>query len=284
MRSRGLVVVLALILATLATAGVFLYSRGVKEDALGGGAVVEVVVSKVDIPANSDLNQLIDDEEFALLQLPADAVVEDAVTDISQLKGRRNSVFILQGEQIPLSRVEGGEVPGGVIGIPDGHQAITVALDAPRAVAGALAGGDNVTIYGTFEDIELTMLTGGRGQSLEKLIQTAVREQQQQAAAGQQAQNVEIPKFDATVVLVPEVEVLRVIRETQTSDVPGEEQSETVEGLISVTLAFLPEEAQQFVFALEQGDVYLSLLPPDQDGVDLDALTVAQIILPEKQK
>jgi hypothetical protein len=161
---------------------------------------------------------------------------------------------------------------------------MTVALNAPRAVAGALAGGDNVTIYATFQDIDLTLLQGGRGQTLDKLIQTAVREQQQQAA-GQQAQNVEIPKFDATVVLVPEVEVLRVIRESQTSTVPGEEQpQESVEGAISVTLAFLPEEAQQFVFALEQGDVYLSLLPPDEAGVDLDALTVAQIILPEKQK
>ena len=275
---------LALILATLATVGVFLYSRGVKSDALEGGDVVQVVVSKVDIPANSDLNAFIEDEQFALQQLPADAVVEDAITDISQLKGRRNSVFILAGEQIPLSRVEGGEIPGGVIGIPEGHQAMTVALNAPRAVAGALAGGDNVTIYATFQDIELTLLQGGRGQSLDKLIQTAVREQQQQAA-GQQAQNVEIPKFDATVVLVPEVEVLRVIRESQTSTVPGEEQpQESVEGAISVTLAFLPEEAQQFVFALEQGDVYLSLLPPDEAGVDLDALTVAQIILPEKQK
>ena len=284
MRSRGLVVVLALILATLATVGVFLYSRGVKSDALEGGDVVQVVVSKVDIPANSDLNAFIEDEQFALQQLPADAVVEDAITDISQLKGRRNSVFILAGEQIPLSRVEGGEIPGGVIGIPEGHQAMTVALNAPRAVAGALAGGDNVTIYATFQDIELTLLQGGRGQTLDKLIQTAVREQQQQAA-GQQAQNVEIPKFDATVVLVPEVEVLRVIRESQTSTVPGEEQpQESVEGAISVTLAFLPEEAQQFVFALEQGDVYLSLLPPDEAGVDLDTLTVAQIILPEKQK
>ena len=31
MKGRGLVVVLALVLATLATAGVFLYARGVKE-------------------------------------------------------------------------------------------------------------------------------------------------------------------------------------------------------------------------------------------------------------
>jgi len=285
MRSRGIVVVLALILATLATAGVFLYSRGVKQDALEGGEVVQVIVAKVDIPANSDLSALIAQEQFALQELPADAVIEDAVTDLSQLKNRRNSVFILAGEQIPQSRIEGGVVPGGQLGIPEGHQAMTVALQAPRAIAGALAGGDNVTIYATFEDIELTMLQGGSGQDLAQLIRTAAAQQQQQAALGQQAANVEIPKFDATVVLSPEVEVLRVIRESQSSSVPGDgEQPEEVEGVISITLAFLPEEAEKFVFALELGQVYLSLLPPDQAGVDLDPLTVAQIILPEKQK
>ena len=285
MRSRGIVVVLALILATLATAGVFLYSRGVKQDALEGGEVVQVIVAKVDIPANSDLSALIAQEQFALQELPADAVIEDAVTDLSQLKNRRNSVFILAGEQISASRVEGGVVPGGQLGIPEGHQAMTVALQAPRAIAGALAGGDNVTIYATFEDIELTMLQGGSGQDLAQLIRTAAAQQQQQAALGQQAANVEIPKFDATVVLSPEVEVLRVIRESQSSSVPGDgEQPEEVEGVISITLAFLPEEAEKFVFALELGQVYLSLLPPDQAGVDLDPLTVAQIILPEKQK
>jgi len=78
MRSRGIVVVLALILATLATAGVFLYSRGVKQDALEGGEVVQVIVAKVDIPANSDLSALIAQEQFALQELPADAVIEDA--------------------------------------------------------------------------------------------------------------------------------------------------------------------------------------------------------------
>jgi len=285
MRSRGLVVVLALILATLATVGVFLYSRGVKNDALEGGDVVQVVVSKVDIPANSDLNALIDDGQFAYQQLPADAVVQDAITDVSQLKGRRNSVFILAGEQIPLSRVEGGEVPGGVIGIPEGHQAITVALNAPRAVAGALAGGDNVTIYATFKDVEISLLQP----DLAKAVKAAQKQQQQAAAtAAANGNTVQIPKFDTTVVLVPEVEVLRVIRPNQTSSTSdvatGDQPPEDVEGPISVTLAFLPEEAQKFVFALEDGDVYLSLLPPNQAGVELDPLTVGQIILPEKQK
>lgn len=270
MRSRGLVVVLALVLATLATVGVFLYSQGVKEEARTGGELVTVIVSKVDIPVNTDLNELLDRGQFTTLEVPQDAVVESAITDVAQLRDRKNNAFILAGEQIPLSRVEGGLAPGGVIGIPEGHQAVTVALDAPRAIAGALTGGDNVTIYGTFTDVEVVQV--------DKNFQVVP------SAAGGEAAT-----FDTTVVLVPEVEVLSVVRPSviQGGGFGGGESSsgtEAVEGNITVTMAFLPEEAQRFVFALEQGTVYLSLLPPGQAGVDLDPLTVAQVLVPQKQK
>ena len=62
---------------------------------------------------------MISAQQFELLQVPQDAVVEGAVTDLAQLRGRRNSAFIIAGEQIPISRVETGEIPGGALGIPE---------------------------------------------------------------------------------------------------------------------------------------------------------------------
>src|SRR5262245_23250614 len=158
MRSRGLVVVLALILASIATAGVFLYSQGVKKDAIEGGDLTDVIVSKVDIPANTPVDPLIEQEQFEILQVPADAVVDGSVTDLSQLRGRTTTAYILAGEQIPVARVQGGVIPGGILGIPEGHQAVAVSMAGPRAIAGALAGGDHVTVYATFDDVSLTLL------------------------------------------------------------------------------------------------------------------------------
>ena len=146
MKGRGLVVFLALILATLATAGVFMYSRGVKEDVQTGGTMVPVVVTKVDIPARSDMDQLIKDDQFRTIQVPASVVVNGAVTSVDQLAGKNNSVAILAGEQIPAARIS-GNVPGGALAIPEGMQAITVSLDASRGVAGAINAGDHVAIY-----------------------------------------------------------------------------------------------------------------------------------------
>ncbi len=260
MKSRGLVVVLALILATVATAGVFLYTRGVREDAKTGGSLVQVIVSSDDIPANTDLNAVISEGGFVTREIPKDALVEGAISEVSQLRNRRNNVFIVAGEQIPLSRVQGGKVVGGVLSIPEGHQAITVSLDSPRAVGAALAGGDNVTVLATFTDVTVS----------EKKGQTTTSAGQPTAAA-------------ATVVLVPQVEVLRVFVPTTTTGIGGEGSADTT-GNIGVTLAFLPEEAQRFVFALEQGSVYLSLLPPGAEGVELAPLTVDSIVNPPKAK
>jgi Flp pilus assembly protein CpaB len=264
MRSRGLVVVLAFVLATLATAAVFLYSRGVKEDAASGGSLRTVIVSKVNIPANSDLNALVSDGQFVETQVRADNFVEGAVTQVSELRGRRNSVFILAGEQIPTSRIQGGKVQGGVLSIPEGHQALTVSLGGPRAVGAALAGGDNVTILATFTDV-------------------AVQEKSQGSGSTTTAERVRAES--ATVVLVPTVQVLRVYvpQAAGTSSSDGGGQAD-VTGNIAVTLSLLPEEAQRFVLALEQGSIYLSLLPPDAEGVQLNPITIDGIINPPKTK
>jgi Flp pilus assembly protein CpaB len=269
MRSRGVVVVLALVLATIATASVFLYSRSVKQDAIAGGDLRDVVVSKVDIPTNSDLDAFISQGQFELLRVPVDTLVEGAVTDIAQLRGQRTTAFIFAGEQIPISRVESGEIPGGTLGIPKGHQAISVTLDGPRAIAGAVTGGDNVSIYATFQQVKISLI--------QKDFPKALQQGSVGTAAG------ELPAFDTTVVLAPEVEVLRVTRET---DPTNTEQTESAaaQGAVTLTLAFLPDEAQRFVFAMEMGSVYLSLLPPDEAGTELDPLTFARVFLPEKTK
>jgi len=96
-KGRGLVVVSALILATLATAGVLLYSRPVHEPT---GSTVTVLVSKVDIPARTDLNQLIKDDQFKLILVPLDIVEDGAVTSVDRLSHRRTRVAILAGEPI----------------------------------------------------------------------------------------------------------------------------------------------------------------------------------------
>lgn len=253
MKGRGLVVVLALILATVATAGVFLYARGLEKDAQAGGTMVPVVVSKVDIPARTDLDQLIKNEQFGLLEVPQNAVVPGAVTSLDQMRGKSNSVPILAGEQIPVARIS-GTVPGGALAIPEGMEALTVSLDASRAVAGAIETGDQVAIYSTF-----------KGVTLDPLGESATRTKQSDAV---------------TVKLVPTVQVLAVFRPVSSTAFSGDEatQAEQLPGSVAITLALTPDDAQRFVFAMENGTTWLGLLPPEEDGQSLNPISYAEVL------
>jgi pilus assembly protein CpaB len=247
MKGRGLVVFLALILATLATAGVFMYSRGVKEDVQTGGTMVPVVVTKVDIPARSDMDQLIKDDQFRTIQVPASVVVNGAVTSVDQLAGKNNSVAILAGEQIPAARIS-GNVPGGALAIPEGMQAITVSLDSSRGVAGAINAGDHVAIYGTYTDVT-DVETGDK-----------------------------LPTV--TTVLVPTAELLAVFRPLASSTFGNDEStsSEQLPGSLTVTVALTPEDTQRFVFSMESGSTWFGLLPPDESGQPMEPITFAQVV------
>jgi len=248
MKGRGLVVFLALILATLATAGVFMYSRGVEEQAKTGGTMVQVIVSKVDLPARTDLDQMIKDDQFRVIQVPEGVVVGGAITSLDQLAGKSNSVAILAGEQIPAARIS-GNVPGGALAIPKGMEAITVSLDASRGVAGAISAGDQVVIYGTFTDVTD--------------IDT----------------NKKLPT--TTTVLVPTAELLAVFRPLASSTLGSDESAtsgEQLPGSLAATLALTPEDSQRFVFTMETGRVWFGLLPPDENGQPMKPISFAQVV------
>jgi Flp pilus assembly protein CpaB len=105
MKRRGLVVILGLFL-TMATVGVLGYARGFDDDVLHGGPIVFAVVSKVDVPAGTDLNQLIKDDQLRIILVPEDAAVDGAVTSVDQLMDRRNTVAIVAGEPILAGRLK----------------------------------------------------------------------------------------------------------------------------------------------------------------------------------
>jgi len=122
MRSRGLVVAIAVVLAIVASAAVILYTNGVKEDAVTGGSLSEVVVASQDIPANTNLNPLLDQGVFSTLRVPTDAVVDGAISDLSQLRGLTSTAPILANEQIPVGRLSSGEAPQGGSLPPGDHR------------------------------------------------------------------------------------------------------------------------------------------------------------------
>ncbi|MFN2526082.1 MAG: Flp pilus assembly protein CpaB [Actinomycetota bacterium] len=159
MKRGGLMgIVTAGVLAVIATLAVLAYVRGVEESSGGSGPRVEVIVAKEDILAGADLDELIQGGAFTTNLVPEDALVDEAVTSLSQLAGRQASAAILAGEQVTLARIQGvGALPGGALGIPEGFQAVTLPLEASRVVGGAVLRGDRVTVYATFDRTNTTV-------------------------------------------------------------------------------------------------------------------------------
>jgi Flp pilus assembly protein CpaB len=253
MRSRGLVVAIAVVLAVAAAAAVILYTQGVKEEAEQGGALTTVIVSSVEIRANEPLNPLVAQDIFRQIRVPEDALVSGAVTDIRQLEDATTTSTILANEQIPISRLSSGPRPN-ELGISEGHIAVAVELDAPQGGTGNVQPGDNVSIFATYQNVQA--------------IAGNLREAVNNPAAVNVGRKVDLPDF--TVTLVPTVKVLRI----QNPEVDTETGQQNDSDRIRITLDLLPEDAQNLVFAQENGLVWLGLLPPNEDGTQPDASTV----------
>src|SRR5918992_780736 len=97
MRSRGLVVAIAVVLAVAAAAA--------------GGLFTEI-------------------------QIPEEALVSDAVTSIDELKGVTTTTPILANEQISKTRLSSSETPLNEVGVSAGHIGVAVELQAPQGGAG----------------------------------------------------------------------------------------------------------------------------------------------------
>jgi Flp pilus assembly protein CpaB len=262
MRSRGLVVALAVLLAAAAAAAVVLYTNGVKQDAETGGTLTTVIVATADIPANTSLDTLVDSGGFKELNLPAEAVVAGAVTSLAELRGQTTTAPIVANEQLTSSNLSSGEqVEGGILGISKGHIAVTVKLGAPQGVNGAVHNGDNVSVFATFTGVKV--LQGG---TLAQIIHGT----SPSSTTGGQAQD--LPDFTATII--PTVRVLDVVNpgiDATTGDAVGDS--------VTLTLDLTPKQAQDLIFAGQLGVPYIGLLAPGEEGTVIPASTVPAKLL-----
>jgi Flp pilus assembly protein CpaB len=263
MKSRSLVVAGALVLALLATAGVFLYVSNVKHEAETGGTLATVLVSSTDIPAGTQLTDLVDRGAFVSEQVPSDAVVQGAVTSPGQLRNRTASAAILAGEQIPLSRLSGTNeaLPGGTLGLQQGYQGITVKLEAQQMVGPKVQAGDHVTTYGVFTDItaasaSLSSLFGHGGGSSSS------------SSGGT------LP--DVAAVVVPDARVLAV--STQPADASSTTGEDQVTANQLVTLELTPQDAQKVAFTQQTGRVWLGLIRPGDRVPNVGPVTLSEVV------
>jgi Flp pilus assembly protein CpaB len=244
------ILTLTVVLAAVATGLIYLYLRGAGDVTDPNATTVSIIVSQSDIPANSALNPLLESGTFKTTTVARDDLLNGAITDIAQLKDQTAAYPILAGEQIVAARLKGElQASGGALGITPGHIAVTVQVSSQQGIAGMLTTGDEITVYATFQDAQV--IKGTVGQLLSPTAPTIDQQ--------------DVGSF--TVTLVPTVRVLNAFTPTTaTGDSAG--------GDVVLTLDLTKPDAQDLVFAQENGHLWFGLLPPGDNGRPLTGSTI----------
>jgi Flp pilus assembly protein CpaB len=261
MRSRGLVVAIAVVLAVLAAVGVIVYTNQVKNSATTEDTVA-VIVSNQDIPASTDLNPLLSQGGvFKQIRVPKDALVAGAVVSLDQLQNKVTSAPILANEQIPGSRL--GEGTSNLLGISPGHMALSMQLDASPGGNGHVQQGDTVSVF-----VTLSAGTPIQYKELKDLLgKTAIAKFLQDV----QQSGTTVSASNLSVVVMPFNYTFQLIRSVKVLDIDNPTVDETTGkssgGNIVLALDLLPDDAREIIFSNNFGSLWLGLLPPDnKDG------------------
>jgi pilus assembly protein CpaB len=241
MDRRRLLLILAVFVAVIGTALVFLYVKGADKRAQDQVANTTVLQAKQDIAAGETYDAALAAGQIVEAEVPKNVVDANpgAVNSTTQLNGKIVSVPIFSGQVIVTSQFGDSVAAANTsLAIPKGMIAISVNLTDPDRVAGNIQNGSEVAIFVTGS---LTQTTAGG------------------ATAGGDGD------LQATKLLLPKVTVLNVgspqppTTSTKTDPTSGEQTTEQLPRTL-LTLAVTQQEAQKVIVASKALDLTFGLL------------------------
>jgi len=153
MGRRTLLIISAILVATLGTAAVFLYANNAQKQAVADQNPVTVVVAKAPIQIGTVGKTAADAGAFEEKTLPASAVAPGALADTSSIQTLVAQVPVQPGQQV-LASMFGNLNASNGLEIPAGKVASSVQLGDPQRVAGFLAPGSQVAVFVTMPETE----------------------------------------------------------------------------------------------------------------------------------
>jgi pilus assembly protein CpaB len=241
MDRRRLLLILAVFVAIIGTALVFLYVQGADKRAGNQYDNVSVLKATADIPAGESYDAALAAGKISSADVPKNQLVTGYQTSTTTLKGKIAAVPIFAGQQI-ISSQFGNTVQSATssLAIPKGQIAISVNLTDPDRVAGNIQNGSSVAIFvtGTLSNTA----NGGTG------------------ATG-------TATLESTRLLLPKVTVLNVgspqpPQTTTTTDETGAQTTEQLPRTL-LTIAVSQKDAQKVILSSKALDLTFGLLTSD---------------------
>lgn len=231
MKSRLKIVLAAIFLAAVATAGVALYIGRLQAAVNDGQKLVGVLVASRPIAAGTSVTEMQASGTLGTQQMPKRYIAEGALTSLSGYGDRVLAVDLAKGEQVTTADFKKANESGLAYKVPKNSIAVSIPVDEQTGVAGKLQPGDHVDLLGTFSP-------GPGGKDMTKIM----------------LQNIEI-------LATPSAETAS----SQNSFTKG--QTTTTSGKKTITLAVSHAQAEKLVFAAEKGHIWLGLRQSDNNSV-----------------
>jgi pilus assembly protein CpaB len=241
MDRRRLLLILAVFVALIGTALVFLYVQGADKRAQDKFDNVQVLKATQNIAAGENYDTALSAGKIALADVPRNQLNTGYETSTTTLKGKVAAVPIFAGQQIIQSQFGDtfSQPTTTSLPIPPGMIAISVNLTDPDRVAGNIQNGSDVAIF----------VTG--------TLQSA-------GAAGGATSTTGATGLESTRLLLPKVTVLNVgsPQPPTTSTTTDENGTQTTEQLprTLLTLAVTQKEAQKVILASKALNLTFGLL------------------------
>jgi len=233
MRSRIVILVVAILLGVLAAALTGRYLDSLERGIAAEDEPIEVLVAQESLARGASADDLIEAGLIVRQSIPRRYVAEGAVSSASTIQGQVLAQGVSQGEQITASRFQFPSQAGLAYSIPPDYVAVSIPNNAVKGIAGLVKPGDSVMAVVTFDP-------GPEGESLSQVL---------------------IPR--ARVLAVGSAVGAERAQETDAGSgvLGGQAAGEQEPAAAStITLALSPADVERLVFAEEKGAVWLALL------------------------
>jgi pilus assembly protein CpaB len=278
-----LVLLVALLLAGVAAFAVYSFVQGIEDEVTAGREQVVVFRAIQAVPEGQEGDLFLQTPMWEESTDQADDVPDGAIASQAELEAAisgkvavgpiSNKEILTTDQWVELSV----DITPLAEQIPSGKQALTISTDQVRGVNGFIQPGDRINAVVTL-DIEFTLLPeNAPGFGIPS---------DEEPAEGEEATEEDSEVVTLTRYVLQGIPVLAVDRdvrpqegERQNVEAPTVVEGEPVEGEPEVpgtvfTLEVDPEEAERFVYAFENGSVWLTLVPEDFVEVDTNGITI----------
>ncbi len=285
MGRRALVLLVALLLAGVAAFAVYSFTRNYKTTIDKEQTMVTVFRATQSVPEGQDGDIFLQTPMWEKSREPQKYVPEGAITSEEQLNGvisGKIAVGPISNNEILVDNQwvsQTVDITPLADQIPSGKQALTISTDQIRGVNGFIKPGDRINAILTI-DIQFDLLPAnapGFGiPSQDTGGSTGTTGDQTQ----QQSKTVTLTRYvlQGIPVLAVDRDVAPQEGDRQNVTAPttaeGTDQNQQQAPATVFTLEVDPDQAERFVYAFENGSVWLTLVPPDFVEVDTTGITI----------